>query len=253
LSYNRFSGELSSSFTSSFEDIPAASLKQSINRLSGEIPQSLEHATKLTILDGNVFSCDVSGSSLPEHDCERSDYSCGSNAFNVPYYTWMTAAGVLAFVCCGFALSHIHWYYGCRGEGTEEGWARVTISLRGDWLAATETDDSANPSSSAATAQPAPVMRNVHSVGNLLGGMRKLTGRCAAYGLVILGPIYIICGVYYGTYTYQYAWTVSASFLSGGTVTRLLFAACALKSAAPVHPYCTAIQTTRHVLFAKRI
>jgi hypothetical protein len=68
-------------------------------------------------------------------------------------------------------------------------------------------------------------MWNVLLIGRLFGGTRTLAAQCLLYGVVVLIPIYVVSSVYFGTYRYQYAWTVSSSFISGWTATGLIGAA----------------------------
>ena len=69
------------------------------NRLSGNIPNSFRDANEIDILDGNMFSCDPSGSELPVNDPNKDSYVCGSASAN---------ASMLGFtamvVLCGFGL-----------------------------------------------------------------------------------------------------------------------------------------------------
>ena len=91
LSYNRFTGGLSSSMNVSV----TVSLKK--NRLSGSIPSSLYAASDVSILTGNMFDCkDDQLSQL--HDEVGDHYTCGSSSFNDISYLW------LAVIVVGCAL-----------------------------------------------------------------------------------------------------------------------------------------------------
>lgn len=55
------------------------------------MPSSLHSAEQISILDGNLFGCDATRQSLPEHDTNYQDYECGSNTFNYSLYSWLAA------------------------------------------------------------------------------------------------------------------------------------------------------------------
>ena len=86
LSFNKFSGTLSKDLwkdTSEFSYKQHSVLFLQENRLSGNIPNSLIHSKNINILQGNIFSCDISGNDLPIYDPNRFIYQCGSNPFNI--------------------------------------------------------------------------------------------------------------------------------------------------------------------------
>jgi hypothetical protein len=64
-----------------------------VNRLSGAIPSSLQSAQDISVLDGNLFACNVDRSDLPQGDIDRADYECGSNSFNASMYLWTALVG----------------------------------------------------------------------------------------------------------------------------------------------------------------
>eukprot|EP01031_Cornospumella_fuschlensis_P026809 gene26809-32391_t len=142
LSFNYFSGELIDEFSSgnlygnkaygSFVDpldsYATKSANQFLlslrnNRLSGRIPavfrsnlsasaderraydSSLVQASRMSVLDGNLFTCSFYNSDeLPDHDEAKSNYDCGSNAFDAAFYAWLSAfaltfIGVCLFTC----------------------------------------------------------------------------------------------------------------------------------------------------------
>jgi Leucine-rich repeat (LRR) protein len=99
LSYNRFTGVLSNSFTS---DDSTISLQ--INRLSGDIPSSLLNVPSVSILDGNMFTCNFDKERLPKNDNKRNDYTCGSDVVNVTLYIW------LFFFICFLTFLMIYYY-----------------------------------------------------------------------------------------------------------------------------------------------
>jgi hypothetical protein len=71
LSYNHISGNLDAFANSSGDQFfikKEISLKLQINHLSGDIPDSLQHLSTISILSGNVFACSASRNELPEHN-----------------------------------------------------------------------------------------------------------------------------------------------------------------------------------------
>ncbi len=85
LSFNKFTGVLDTNMW----NFTGSSLKLDINRLSGPIPKALRYTSDINILDGNMFSCTQSRTSLPEHDPETDSYVCGSDAADRSLYAWL--------------------------------------------------------------------------------------------------------------------------------------------------------------------
>jgi Leucine-rich repeat (LRR) protein len=216
LSYNRLEGSLRADFESqhvnaSFYDrlskvigknVTAANAESTLsletNRLSGRIPRVLQSMQNVSILGSNVFSCDVTESNLPQHDSGRGNYQCGSDSFNVPFYLWlallcvsMATAWALhryqeviqRYVGIEYALNHVYkWYYVLEDHPELLGGARLSAYRRVLWL----------------------------------GEALCLLGlRCTGYMLLVLMPIYAACSHYRGTILHQYAWTLSAAYLTG--------------------------------------
>jgi hypothetical protein len=94
LSFNFFSGKLSAELDldirSSIDNTtanPSSSMKLSVNRLSGFVPDSILHLSSISILRGNIFACSANPLSsqrdLPQHDENYQSYNCGSNSVDV--------------------------------------------------------------------------------------------------------------------------------------------------------------------------
>lgn len=64
-------------------------LKLQINRLSGIIPRSIQRLLHVDLVSGNLFSCKLDRSDLPSADSGDDTYTCGSTAFDLPYYVWL--------------------------------------------------------------------------------------------------------------------------------------------------------------------
>jgi Leucine-rich repeat (LRR) protein len=168
------------------------------NRVSGAIPQCLLQRHNVSILGSNVFSCDIAETNLPHYDSGRGNYQCGSDSFNLPFYLWLAllcvslAAAWLVhryqeviqrYVGIEYALNHVYkWYYVLEDHPDLLGGARLSA------------------------------YRRVLQLGEAL----CLLGlRCTGYMLLVLMPIYAACSHYRGTILHQYAWTLSAAYLTG--------------------------------------
>eukprot|EP01039_Chlorochromonas_danica_P011752 gene11752-13205_t len=87
LSFNRFSGELSTNGTV-YEGLPAASqISLQVNMLSGTLPRAWIDIEDIQVLEGNMFACDSNTLGVtannPIHDPLSSSYSCGSSSTNI--------------------------------------------------------------------------------------------------------------------------------------------------------------------------
>ena len=226
LSYNRLSGTLDNNFASQFFNFSYFSLvydaghevlynhdievsnyfnltaaKERIalavfltnNRLSGKIPPFLRQLGDVSILGTNMFSCKLDGSDLPADDNGSDNYQCGSSAFDVPYYVWLCLVGILGMVGL-VVLLRPRWIVRCVGEVTVGGTVRQWLAVDGIVM------------------DKYPALLRFTS---LLDFLLRLTGKLTIYIVLVLLPLYCILSTVYGEYTYEYAWSVSASFLSG--------------------------------------
>ena len=175
LSYNSLSGTLSANISLSQN----ATLSTNVNRLSGIIPTSVLDLAHISVLENNIFTCNFHTSRLPRHDGAVLTYSCGSDAFQLAIYLWLSVLGLLALL-----------------QG------RIAYAALVD------------PKATLATAR-----KYFESAGS--GWSTLLRKMCALYLLVtllivvMLLPTYGFLSVRDGTHDYEYAWSVSAAFLSG--------------------------------------
>jgi hypothetical protein len=191
LSYNRLSATLSGDFGTNRLTFPvllnltesenAVSLEN--NRLSGRIPGYLQFLQSVSILGTNVFSCALDGADLPAQDSDRDHYQCGSAGFDVPYYVWLILAGM-----------------GCLGLAWPAG---LPASVLRSWY-----------DSSQRVVDDRPVLASLMHAMDALCGASLYAG---TYIVVVLAPCYAALSHYSGTLAHQYAWAVSAAFLSGAT------------------------------------
>ncbi|RYG68682.1 hypothetical protein EON64_04650, partial [archaeon] len=94
LSYNRLHGGL----VKNISGVPSnGSFYLQVNRLSGQLPRSLDETQEINILNGNLFTCPFDRSSLPDHDPNADIYICGSKDIEIPVIVWATMLGIYAF------------------------------------------------------------------------------------------------------------------------------------------------------------
>jgi hypothetical protein len=96
LSYNKFSGILNSNFP--FKPTNSSTTLE-VNRLSGDIPKSLQKAQQISLLNSNIFTCGIDRRVLPEFDTNSAHYQCGSNSFNYAIYIFIGCCGLFLLGC----------------------------------------------------------------------------------------------------------------------------------------------------------
>lgn len=175
LSFNKLMGTVSRDLQPSNGTI----VLLEVNRLSGSIPSALRNADDISILDGNIFACElVTRNSLPTHDPDRDIYSCGSNSLDSLLYAWF-----------GCFVVFVVWTLIQPSSTPLRSWIQ--------W------------------SQPPTDGKEVASFLFIL--------RCARVGFVRGGaiisflflPLYLVLNHFWRTYTYTYAFQVSAIYLAG--------------------------------------
>jgi Leucine-rich repeat (LRR) protein len=208
LSFNRLSGALQSDFevfpaeattyygtnitTNSTDDGVTYALQN--NRLSGRVPAALVNFVNVSMLGSNMFSCKLDKSDLPKHDGDYYTYQCASSSFDYSYYVFLgaviTCVAVLAFMLflptLAASLPLLSKLAECLRSWRVD--HKVLVTLRH--------------------------FRYVAAVSDILGHIAAL---CTALIVVVLVPWYAVASHYFGTYTHQYAWVISAGFKSGVT------------------------------------
>jgi Leucine-rich repeat (LRR) protein len=184
LSYNRLTGSLPGGNGTSRQD---AALYLQQNRLSGKVPSLFAAVPTLSVLESNIFSCGASKADLPGADPDKDKYQCGSDTFNATLYAWigLCAIAVVAGGALLFSTGHV---LTLRSATIRTWW---TVSANG-----------------------------AASLGTVFAAARRIVYLCvlsASYAVVVLLPVYAVCSALYGTYTHQYAWALSAAYLSGST------------------------------------
>ena len=204
LSHNRMSGTLRS-YNGTEEECCSNNesfISMSSNRLSGRIPSYLSSLSRVAVLEGNSLDCRYDRSDLPPHDTGRSTYECGSNSFNMMCFAWLGCSAVVAAGVCWVLLrwERMHWY------------GRVVRAWQ--WMHFMEhyaTSGSTSPDVTKLLGS----MRYFKQYYSLTQVMGRFSLYCTAFIVVLLLPLYTVLSAYYGTHTYEYAWTLSILFLSG--------------------------------------
>ena len=183
LSHNSFDGTLSKKLFLGAN----SSLDLIVNRLSGDIPSNVVHAPgDMSVLDGNLFRCQFDSNKLPRRDPNRTKYSCGSDAFELSVYLWLGIAVLLIFVYARTACSALSRFVRAIIEYKSTGMAW-------QWLGEVGLD------------------RYLQRVWLLYA--------CIAAAIILgLLPTFGAVSEYSSTHSYEYAWTVSAAYLSGRSV-----------------------------------
>jgi hypothetical protein len=212
LSYNRLSGTLSPSFypfPNSNDNSSEETLSLQINHLSGNIPSSLlatsssSAMSSLSILQGNIFNCGNDKSEyLPSNDEHYQDYDCASDT--------AVLLIILSSLLTGLCLIAIFvillpW------KNT------ITLKLRKftqeiiNWK---ETFNYTNASIDTTS--------SFYLLKSYLSSMIKLILIMITFAIIIVQPIWIGMSGIYGTYQFEYVWSVSAVFMSGQTPSIIL-------------------------------
>lgn len=219
LSYNRFRGNLHTDmftekrnftfyFSSKFDLLPenatfpstAEALNLENNRLSGILPQTIKPIVNISVLQGNIFSCAIDKSDLPQHDPDEDTYQCGSNSFNLPYFIWLIVTGVV----CLTALALWRW----RSQLDAHLKVTETLDLWRQWLAVL-TPNSGLPESTTLR------LKNIIYVNSLCDAINRVSCVNVLFIALLLLPLYVIISFKYGTHQEQYAYTVSSTFQAG--------------------------------------
>jgi hypothetical protein len=149
------------------------------------------------VLSGNIFGCDLTKSDIPQYDSDISNYKCGSNSFDIPYYIWMA---ILFFVIiCVLILKEIY-----RRNINNFNSIRIMYFYGEDFLKSIFFKDFGSH-----------LISNKSIMTVKLFVLMKVIFYLVIYIVTVMLIIYTMSGVYYGIYTYEYAWTVSLAFQSG--------------------------------------
>eukprot|EP01031_Cornospumella_fuschlensis_P024716 gene24716-29867_t len=201
LSFNRFSGTLSSDFVS-LSDRSTLYLRN--NRLSGNIPAAFKSKLHINVLQGNIFECDASRSSLPENDPSRSVYVCGSDELNDSLFAWCAAAGIVVMI-----LIWGMWICFFRNKALHVTGGTVLSSAYGLFVDAVSLPSYINSSSLGNQHQP------IFILFDFFAYLRTVFLIFGLALVLVLMPTYSSLTHSSHTYENQYGWSVSGVFLQG--------------------------------------
>jgi len=94
LSYNRLSGEFHGEVVVNSNGESTTLLNLEVNAFSGPIPSSFHKAKNISLLDGNLWSCNSERSDLPEYDDYLDQFQCGSNVVNSAMIAFVVLSAV---------------------------------------------------------------------------------------------------------------------------------------------------------------
>lgn len=192
VSYNKLGGTLSKNKS---PVLPGQHLDLRNNRLSGRIPRTLVHSTgSISILEGNLYECNLDHSDLPQHDPNYNKVTCGTYPTDFAFYVWIGLI-LLGGVIAWFAYSSLeqHWDY------LKEFVAEVFFNSQGvvqKWVCENN-------------------LYNYYRIRCLENIVLRLCAALALYNIVVLLPLFSVLSAYYGTLSYQYAYNVSLAFIWG--------------------------------------
>jgi hypothetical protein len=196
LSFNKFFGSLSSKFSSY---PPTSSLRLLVNRLSGKVPYQVQQASNVSVLDGNLFECDLYHQSegLPVHDPATEVYQC-ANSFEQLSYTWISPYLFLIVVALiGLCILTVwkSWY------------ERV-------YAVAEEIDKSL----AILDKQFTHGGRRTSSILLFKKFLIDWQVTCLYISLChvfLILPVWVVMTQFYNTYEFEYSWSASVAYLSG--------------------------------------
>jgi hypothetical protein len=203
LSHNAFTGSLDPSVLT----IPRnGSLYLLGNLLSGHLPTRVKHTEDISILKGNIFTCNYERDSLPVHDEYRESYSCGSTLANGALILWAI------FIFAVLVISGISWKLFRTEVINGEHSSKVSVVLSDSFcrwnLWYTTFFD--------------PQHTSLCHVRQYLNDLELMCSFLMLFLIFILLPSFSTLTWYYHTYTYQYLWTTSAVLNSGGVPAAVL-------------------------------
>lgn len=193
LSVNRFKDSLPPDF------MPIAangSLYLQLNRLFGDVPNTLTSLANISVLDGNMFGCGRNRGSLPANDPQSQDYNCGSSNVDRSMLIW---AVLLILPIVGFAVFAVF-----------VNRSQHPFALVSKWLTAFYAIDETLRCNRAPCTAIIMMMR-------FLDAIRSIFFYLAMFITLIMLPVFVILSESYPVYTHSFSWLVSPVLLTGYT------------------------------------
>ena len=202
LSYNQLTGTL----VTNFAEYPSSSaLFLVVNRLSGIIPQSLRYTQNISILEGNLFYCDIYRNPLPIYDSNYLIYSCGSSSLDTSLIIWFVLfAFVLAFLSL-LAISY-HQYDRWSKSKIISFCRELTFKIIAWFSVFSNIGDELRD------------CRNIWQFGLFVQQLRRFTFYLTVVIVVFVMPTFMLATVFSNSLTYEFTFYVSMAFISGQSV-----------------------------------
>ncbi len=200
-SYNHFNGTLEIFNKMDTSNDNMFSIKLEVNRLSGDVPDTLKDVRDINILSGNVFGCDLRKSSLPANDPNKLQYQCGSNDYDI--YLSIFAAAVLSVILVAAWTYHFSW--------------SIFSAEVGQWL--TPFDSTSDKTLISEEFKRFP---NLIRYGQEMGHLRKFVLIVGCAIVLTFTIIYDAFRAEYRTIEHAYGWVTTAAYIVGETPTIIL-------------------------------
>jgi Leucine-rich repeat (LRR) protein len=253
LSYNKLTGTLSQ-FVGVFDPSGNQELYLEVNRLSGALPSSFQNISNLAVLNGNSFTCGWNGESLPKHDSDYSDYSCGSDSVNYVLFGWIWALFIfpviflILFRFLSKTLTLMREESDPEVKGASDNGCRSTEPVIADRSMEGSRDSRRSFSmelfsrvtglqflievyrrllvwKSELRRESVSDTLNLVRLSLFLGELRRSIFLLTAYCVCILLPLYCILKRFDASFSVEYAWYIGGILLSGEIAAVLLFLA----------------------------
>ncbi len=212
LSYNRLTGKI---YPYSFTLFTEGSVYLEENRLSGHVPHSLKEIENIYILRGNMMTCNMEKTNVPQHDPNLDIYDCGSDSVNNSFFAYITCFGLLLMNFLLLECIRRRWYMrNNREEGEKDSENSFFSQYHKTILIIYELLFHPNVHEDP----------NIFSIIQFMQKIRYITGYLTFFILLILLPIYItLSESSYSMYEYRYIWMFSSIFFTGLTPAIVLF------------------------------
>jgi Leucine-rich repeat (LRR) protein len=231
LSYNKLTGTLDDSFHPFNAE---SSLSLEINRLSGSIPQSIINMTDISILSENIFSCQLLNPSatLPVHDSDYSNYSCGSDNVNIIIFAWLILIFLVPSIllCLArFTYLQMSWKDWKRKLWNRENFrvsrkfSLVSLSRQSDQIVLNDLSTAKSTADEESSVASSKSKTNISRLFEFFEELRSFFLLISLFILFILLPVYSALKGSFSSYQFEYAWTISGLLLSGETAGICLF------------------------------
>ena len=199
----------------------ACSLTLGVNRLSGILPPNFADATSISVLDGNLFDCSVTRSTLPKNDVDANSYFCGSFGLTLAF-SMSGYAQILLLMFCAL-ISTVKFRSSCAQlcQGLGNGVQFLSKLIKG--IMSTSIFEISVPAvygEHVGVGAGASIgLLNTQVLFSTLCYFCKSMLMASVAIVAIIMPLFVLMkkvdGEIYSTHTYQYGWVVSGAYMTG--------------------------------------